>query len=36
MGSNKTVVRKPAGKRPHGIPRHGWKRNIKMDFIIEC
>jgi hypothetical protein len=29
------VVRKSAGKRPHGIPREGWKRNIKMDFIIE-
>jgi len=40
MGSNidtyKTVVRKSAGKRPHGIPTYGWKRNIKMGFIIEC
>ena len=38
MGSNidtyKTVVRKSAQKRQHGIPRYGWKRNSKMDFII--
>jgi len=31
-GVCRVLVGKPEGKRPHGIPRHRWEDNIKMDL----
>jgi hypothetical protein len=31
-GTYKALVRKPAGRRPLGRPRHTWEDNIKMDL----
>jgi len=31
-GAYRVLVGRPEGKRPLGIPRCGWKGNIKMDF----
>jgi len=31
-GAYSVSVGKPEGKRPLGILRHKWKRNIKIDF----
>jgi hypothetical protein len=31
-GAHRALVRKPAGRRTLGRPRHRWKDNIKMDL----
>jgi len=36
-GVYRVLVGKPEGKKPHGIPRHRWEDNIKMDLQeVEC
>jgi hypothetical protein len=31
-GVYRVLVGRPEGKRPHGIPRHRWEDNIKLDL----
>jgi hypothetical protein len=31
-GVYRVSVGKPEGKRPHGIPRHRWEDNVKVDL----
>ena len=31
-GLYRVLLGKPEGKRPLGIPRHGWEENIKVDL----
>jgi hypothetical protein len=32
LNAYRVLVGKPEGKRPLGIPRHGWEGNNKMDL----